>query len=312
MSQNRYGQFKIKNIMIRSTLSNTKKSTFAIVGPSSDENINIPYGTGFFISGEGHFVTAAHVLYDPDNQYNPRFDLSKILLVRDIHDEQRVGNTTCCTGAVIHLDTSNDFALLKVSDHELQDASWLINGKFPHLKVSERVLHEAEPVYSYGYPLSETVKIFTGQTVTFHLEGQGHKTYPLHTFQTHLCPRITSLIVSSRTENSNAQNQNGIPNTYVLDKALNYGNSGGPIVSILTGFVHGMCRRFQPVGIRQNSIKDSNNNPIQIIIPSLYGIATNLSIPSILEQLKINRVVVKKDKLTYPRKQWLKLKHFWQ
>lgn len=127
-----------------------------------------------------------------------------------------------------------------------------------------------------------------------------------------MCPRITSLIVSSKNGKLNTQNQNGIPNTYVLDKALNYGNSGGPIVSILTGFVHGMCRRFQPVGIRQNLIKDSNNNPIQIVIPSLYGIATNLSVPSILEQLRDNQVIVKNDKLTYPRNKWLKLKQFWQ
>lgn len=297
--------------MIRSTLLNTKKSTFAIVGPTENEKTNSPYGTGFFVSGDGHFVTAAHVLYDPINNYNPRFDLSKILLVRDIHDEQKVGNTTCCTGAVIYLDVNNDFVLLKVSDDEIRDTSWLVNGKFPHLKVSNRILDEAEPVYSYGYPLSETVKIISGETLTIEVEGQGNQTYPVHTFQTVLCPRTTSLIVSSRTENSNFQNQNGIPNTYVLDKALNYGNSGGPIISSLTGFVHGMCRRFQPVGIRQKSLIDTNGNPLQIVIPSLYGIATNLSIPSIQEQFQNNGINLEADKLYYPRKQFLKLKHFW-
>lgn len=268
--------------MIRKTLSNTKLASFAIAGPSKDNPIvNIPYGTGFFISDSGYFITAAHVIFDPEISNTPRFDHTKIILIRDIHDEQKVGNSTCCTGAVIHVDFINDVAILKVSDHETKDESWIINGKFPFLQISARTLDEAEPVYSYGYPLSETVLINTGQTINITIQGHGTQVLPVQTYQTHLSPRITSLIVSSRTENSNIHQDGSKPNSYVLDKALNYGNSGGPIICVETGYVHGMCRRFQPVAIKQHSIKDNNQNPINIIIPSLYGIATNLSIDPI-------------------------------
>jgi len=273
--------------MIRKTLQNTKMASFAIAGPSKDNpNINIPYGTGFFISYTGYFITAAHVIFDPEQGNIPRFDHTKIILIRDIHDEQKVGNSTCCTGAVINVDFNNDVAILKVSDYEIKDKSWIIDGKFPFLKISSRTLEEAEPVYSYGYPLSETVLINTGQTINVTIQGQTTQVLPVQTYQTHLCPRITSLIVASRTENSNIHQDGSKPNTYVLDKALNYGNSGGPIICVETGFVHGMCRRFQPVAIRQNGLKDNNQNPINIIIPSLYGIATNLSIEPILSVIR--------------------------
>jgi len=72
--------------------------------------------------------------------------------------------------------------------------------------------------------------------------------------------------------------QNGIKNRYyVIDKALNYGNSGGPIVVQETGRVVALCSRFQPVKIPQGG-------DINVSIPSLYGVATSLK--NIEEELK--------------------------
>jgi len=58
---------------------------------------------------------------------------------------------------------------------------------------------------------------------------------------------------------------------YVLDKALNYGNSGGPIIAVATGHVQALCSRFQPVMIPQPHLKDQKGKPPYIVIPSLYG-----------------------------------------
>lgn len=266
--------------MIRKTLQNSKLSTFAIAGLVGQNNTNKPLGTGFFVSGEGHFITAAHVLYNTKTR-TERFNLQDILLIRDIHDELKAGNSTCCSGALLEVDFENDVALLKVADEEIKDTAWLVNGKFPHLKISKRVLDEAEPVYAYGYPLSNSLIIETGKQVQINIKGQGLKSFPLQSIQTHLCPRITSMIVSSKTESSITSSC--IPNTYVLDKALNYGNSGGPIIATETGYVHAVCRKFQPVQIPQNHIKDGKGNSTAIVIPSLYGVASNLSIESLIK-----------------------------
>jgi len=75
------------------------------------------------------------------------------------------------------------------------------------------------------------------------------------------------------------------PKVYVLDKALNYGNSGGPILSAETGHVHALCSRFQPVYVPQNHLKDANGNPLPVMIPSLYGIVSRLDNRKLLDLL---------------------------
>jgi serine protease Do len=58
---------------------------------------------------------------------------------------------------------------------------------------------------------------------------------------------------------------------YVLDKALNYGNSGGPVVNTETGKAFAICSRFQPASFYQSDDPDDF-----ITIPSLYGVATSI------------------------------------
>ncbi len=71
------------------------------------------------------------------------------------------------------------------------------------------------------------------------------------------------------------------PQVYVLDKALNYGNSGGPIIATDTGCVSALCSRFQPVSIQQPHLGAN----VAIVIPSLYGVVSRLSNPSVLNVL---------------------------
>ena len=69
----------------------------------------------------------------------------------------------------------------------------------------------------------------------------------------------------------------------LLDKSLNYGNSGGPIVAVGTGKAHAFCSRFQPVRIPQGNPADPKTQ--WIMIPSLYGVVSSLGNQSILHEL---------------------------
>lgn len=75
----------------------------------------------------------------------------------------------------------------------------------------------------------------------------------------------------------------GDPQHYILDKALNYGNSGGPIIAVETGYVHALCSRFQPVFVPQIHLANAEGKYPAVLIPSLYGVASSLKNQEILE-----------------------------
>jgi len=92
--------------MIRKTVQKTKQATFAIVLKGH------PLGTGFFVSPDGWFVTAAHVVTDISQSDRPlRSGITKAWLMQESKEPpdkmyQHV--------SVEHIDHSTDFALLKV------------------------------------------------------------------------------------------------------------------------------------------------------------------------------------------------------
>lgn len=259
--------------MIRKTLNNTKIATHCIQIPHKhSDGIPAPTGTGFFVSPDGWFVTAAHVVtYDESEP-----DLDRIRLYKEGDRENLIG-AMCENVTVEVVNDEFDFALLKVDFQANEKRVWL-NGKteFPYLKVSSRLLDEGEQVYSFGYPLSE-------------IEKNKFGTLEIPSYA--ICPRTTSAIVSSNLEVTRMVRIDAPPREYVLDKALNYGNSGGPIVSAETGNVNAFCSRFQPVWIPQNHLGEG----VAIYIPSLYGVVTNLSNPQLLEVLNEKEVPIFKD-----------------
>lgn len=231
----------------------------------------MPTGTGFFISENGWFVTAAHVVQESGQPGAPvRNDVKQSWLKKELRFEDK--HPIMCEGvSVEHVELQTDFALLKVDPAANSTKAWLEGSQaFPFLQVSRRQLEEGEPVYSFGYPLSD------GSTQQ--LEGMVIGT-------TELSPRVTSAIISSTIETSRMLVSSSDARVYVLDKALNYGNSGGPIVSAETGHVHALCSRFQPVSIPQAHLKDAQGNPIAIMTPGLYGVVSSLGNPSILAAL---------------------------
>ncbi len=178
----------------------------------------------------------------------------------------------CRCPSLLWVDATSDVALLKVSLEANREYEWLRDlAEFPYLELSARTLDEAEPVYAFGYPLSEGGIVDPGPAALF------------GTFTHH--PRVTAAIVASTYFAEGMILSAGPPRNYVLDRALNYGNSGGPILAQSTGRAHALCSSFQPVFIPQLHMKDAQGNYPSIVIPSLYGFVTNLSHPSVRSAL---------------------------
>ncbi len=258
--------------MIRKSLSEVKNATFSILLPDlNQKGLPTPSGTGFFVSPDGWFITAAHVVTENGKSDGPvRNDISAGWLMKEPAYAGDAG-AMCQNLSFELVDPRLDFALLKIDFDKNSDKAWLAELEdFPFIEVSSRELEEGEPIYSFGYPLSGSFVVGDEDIL---IGG------------TSLSPRVTSAIISSKLEKTRMVMSSGDPKIYILDKALNYGNSGGPIVSTETGKVHAFCSRFQPVFIPQQHLLDSKGDPLAIFTPSLYGIVTSLSNPELLEYL---------------------------
>jgi len=250
------------------------------------KGLPVARGTGFFISADGWFITAAHVVFDgaavrrvdmkacADELGEREADVRNALLEK----ESRLGVPPVSFShlTLMHVNLDADIALLK-ADLDANKSALEARGhqEFPHLRVSRRTLDEGEPVYAFGYPLPS---MDVSRPAACVLVGSSS-----------ICPRATSAIVSSTIERTGLMSEavNRPPERYVLDRALNYGNSGGPIVAVETGCVHAVCSRFQPVRIPQSEHEDEH-----VMIPSLYGVVSSLGRQDVLEALVKQGVLV--------------------
>lgn len=261
--------------MIRNTLSRIKLATFCIELPDSNKHgMHAPIGTGFFVSDDGWFVTAAHVVLDEHNK--ERNGIDKITLHKEWNSDYLP--VSCSYTSLEYIDPNHDFALLKSDFSRNKNKAWLENkDSFPYITISSRLLDEGEPVYSFGYPLSDS-----------RVDKQPHLTIS----EIRLSPRTTSAIVSSTLENTKMTMSSDDEKVYVLDKALNYGNSGGPIIASETGNVHAICSRFQPVVLPQPHLVNANGEMLSIRTPSLYGVVLSLNNPSILQAVRDRNIPI--------------------
>lgn len=233
--------------MIRKTLPQTKKATFMVtIADPSRNGFPAPTGTGFFITPTGYFLTANHVveaMQIGDKTYIERPTKGFSEGVADVE--------------LIEQWPDLDIALMKADLEQNSRRDWLKNLKgFPYIEVELEEQEEGLPVYSFGYPLT-THKVY---------ESSANMQFGL----TNYSVRATSAIVASSREYHGPVQSSSDPQFYAIDKALNYGNSGGPIVVQETGKVFALCTRFQPVSIRQVEGND-------VFIPSLYSIVSSIN-----------------------------------
>ncbi len=207
-----------------------------------------PRGTGFFVDGAGHFITAAHVV--------------RGLAVADVwlmqSHEAGASPAMLQWPELIALWDEHDLAVLKVDFSRNADKACLLgHDAFPFVPVDLAPQEEAAPVYAFGYPLPTWgASALPGGTGVVGQVGLGS--------------RVTSAIISATLETTRPVQTSDDSKVYVLDKALNYGNSGGPIVNAETGKAFAVCARFQPVHVPQESGS-------YVMVPSLYGVATSLA-----------------------------------
>lgn len=205
-----------------------------------------------------------------------REDIEQAWLMKEREPELGGSGAMCQFVSFGHIMPEIDVALLKVDFDKNAEKDWLKSRtSFPYLTPSSRELDEGEPVYAFGYPLSgSTVQTLPGMVIG----------------DTALCPRVTSAIVSAKLDQTRMVWTDADPKIYVLDKALNYGNSGGPIMSTDTGHVHALCSRFQPVGVPQPHLRGPDGSIPQVVVPSLYGVVSRLDnkpLMSLFEELGI-------------------------
>jgi S1-C subfamily serine protease len=154
----------------------------------------------------------------------------------------------------------------------------------PSIQVTTRLLDEGEPVYAFGYPL--------GQALDLH-GSPGIVAPPGAVTGITLSPRVTSAIISSQKDFQLAYSTGAEPLRYAIDRALNFGNSGGPIVAVSNGKAFGVCSAFQQMGVQQPHIYPAH--PPVIVMPSLYGIVTSLANPAINLIFKQNSIQIAND-----------------
>lgn len=242
--------------MIRKSINHTKECTFVVRVPGPD-GFPYPIGTGFFISGDGHFITAYHVIESVS-------DFSKVRF-------QQPGGEHVLNVSLIEKWEESDIALLK-ADFNLNQQRFkgakneFLNGKkeFPYLEIAFEEYIEGTPIYIYGFPLSK-------------VKGNAILRFDI------FCPRVTSAIISSQYNYFKPIRSPNDPKIYTIDKLLHPGNSGSPAIVSQSGNVFAVCVAFQPF-----SIQKINNVTIQL--PTNFGFISSLSNIKnfLIKELKLN------------------------
>ena len=244
-------------------------------------------GSGFIVNDEGYVLTALHVVEgfegtttvpirqgEKENQYPSGVGrlVAGIALHVDSPSVQIRESTSDIQMTVVDRDKKHDVALLK-----------MVRSPFRNVRDPPMVLTRTEQVNSPvpGIVMFDVARPAEG-------EGVAISGFPLYG----LAMKTNSGTVASSWETDKRQSgpQLGLVDSYVTDVQVNPGDSGGPVYSVTTGAVIGLCDSFDIALVSQS---DPSHSPVVINGKNLEynsGLANVIPAKYLVQLLDKNKV----------------------
>jgi len=271
--------------VVQIVLSLDQPSPSAAVAFGGKHFLNLPLGTGFFVNEDGYVVTARHVVKAFENI---QIEARKRLFVgmagpdfENFHGVSMRASFTQLEFNIVDEDARHDLILLKLQRNPFKGET----GSF--MQVGDKKiewLHKAailsparprdgEAIAISGYPLSSTVLVTTSGNLA------SSWSYEIQDIQVPGAPAWFR--------------QPDVADSYLADVRVNGGNSGGPVYSVKSAKVIGVCVSFHTAPVQYG-----NGNQERVTIegrPLSYnsGLSDVVPIRYVIELLKKNNLTWK-------------------
>lgn len=226
---------------------------------------SVPIGTGFIITDMGHVLTAKHVVEAVDQLLTQGSRLLCGLAVPSTTGPITIrGSFELVESEVVARDTRHDLALLRMSNnpfesgrtpgiHRTPDGGVAMNAIWGLAALNIDHPRDGESVAVSGYPLSEPAMITTSGHVATAWGLDVQEVHP---------PGAPDWFSIPDSKDS-----------YLIDVAVNPGNSGGPVFRTYTGEVIAVCVAFQVARASSGPTSVfSYNSGLAVAVPIRYGV----------------------------------------
>lgn len=237
-----------------------------LVGPAQTHpGASQVVGTGFWVHPSGLAMTAKHVAQEaqrliaqaPGGRIMLGLALPSLtgppLTVR--------GSFELLDAQVLEEDRRHDIAILRAGRNPFASGrasgvsqtsdGMAVNSLYGLSTVARSEVRDGEPVAVSGYPLAEPALVTTSGTVA--------SAFATDVQQVQLPHGPAGFTVPD------------IADSYLIDVAVNPGNSGGPVYRIETGEVIGVCVAFRIGSARFQSNPFFYNSGLSVVVPIKYG-----------------------------------------
>jgi S1-C subfamily serine protease len=220
-----------------------------------------PVGTGFIVHESGLVLTAKHVIEavrriaaQPGHS-----DATLQVGLAKTNTENMRANFTVVGGELVEGDPRHDLALVRMQPNPFDGrvkSGFIIAGQpipllFSVAAQSESRPRDGDPIAVSGYPLSETVLVTTSGGIASSWAMDVQNVTPPGAPSDYQIPDVKDSLLA--------------------DVAVNPGNSGGPVYSIRTGDVIGICVAFKVGSGQIGNDPFAYNSGLSVVVPIKYG-----------------------------------------